>query len=81
MAHENYTLFNLDGSVNYIDKIENGYPVVEIHEFCCNSTNSDKKYNINSMIEGHTYDKTTQEPDILIRNLSFYCDQHHPTNF
>lgn len=78
MARENYTLFNLDGPTQYIDKMEKGYPVVEVHEFCCNSNET---HNINVMSEGHIYNKNTQEPEVLIRNFSFFCEQHHPNNF
>lgn len=73
MARENYKIFNLNGKVEYIDKIENGYPVVEVHEFCCNSNTT---YTPDVMTEGHSYDRETQEPNLLIRNYSFYCENH-----
>ena len=80
MARNNYTIFNLNGEVQYFDKVENGYPVVEVHEFCCNSKER-TSYRPDVIAEGHIYDEYTQAPTTTVRNLSFYCDQHHPQNF
>ena len=77
MARDNYRVFNLNGKVEYFDKIENGYPVVEVHEFCCNL---DTNYTIDIMAEGHIYNSQTREPSVLIRNLSFYCQLHQIVN-
>ena len=75
-----HRLFNLNGPVEYIDKLENGYPVLEVHEFCCLNL-PQQDYVPDTMAEGHVYDPHTQEPNLLVRNLSFYCERHNPANY
>lgn len=72
MARDNYTIFNLHGEAQYINKVEDGFPLVEVHEFCCN----DKKgnYIIDTVAEGSKYENDI--PVLKILNFSFYCDKY-----
>lgn len=69
-----YRLFNLNGPVEYFDKLENGYPVLEIHEFCCHEHQI--IYVPEVMAEGHIYDQNIHAPQLLVRNIGFYCVHH-----